>query len=51
VPATWVHFLKNGYTLEPRKVMDLLSYALQIVIFYGVEGDLEQQINDSYEKM
>jgi len=34
-----------------KEVMDLLRCALQIVIFYEIEGDLEQKINDSYEKM
>jgi hypothetical protein len=34
-----------------KEVMDLLHCALQIVIFYGIEDDLEQKINDSYEKM
>jgi NTP pyrophosphatase (non-canonical NTP hydrolase) len=34
-----------------KEVMDLLRCALQISIYYRVEGELEQKINESYEKM
>ena len=34
-----------------KEVMDLLRCTLQIAIYYGVEAELENKINDSYEKM
>jgi len=34
-----------------KEVMDLLRCALQITIYYGIESELEEKINASYEKM
>jgi NTP pyrophosphatase (non-canonical NTP hydrolase) len=34
-----------------KEVMDLLRCTLQMAIFCGVEDELEQKINDSYEQM
>ena len=34
-----------------KEVMDLMRCALQIAIYYGIEDELEQKINASYEKM
>jgi NTP pyrophosphatase (non-canonical NTP hydrolase) len=34
-----------------KEVMDVLRCALQIAIHYGIEGELEERIKTSYEKM
>ena len=34
-----------------KEVMDLLRCALQISIYYEIEGEIEGKINASYEKM
>ena len=34
-----------------KEVKDLLRCTLQIAIYYGVEDELENKINGSYEKM
>lgn len=34
-----------------KEVMDILRCALQVSIYYEIEAQLEQRINESYEKM
>lgn len=34
-----------------KEIMDLLRCGLQVALYYGLEGELENQINKSYEKM
>jgi NTP pyrophosphatase (non-canonical NTP hydrolase) len=34
-----------------KEVMDLLRCALQVAVHYGIERELEERINTSYEKM
>lgn len=55
------HFEGSGIKLEKygppdktklaKEVMDLLRCGLQIVIYYGVEKELEAKISESYERM
>lgn len=34
-----------------KEVMDLLRCGLQVAIYYGLERELEEKINESHEKM
>jgi NTP pyrophosphatase (non-canonical NTP hydrolase) len=55
------HFEGTGIKLEKygqpnkakfaKEIMDLIRCGLQVAIYYGLEGELETRINESYEKM
>jgi len=55
------HFEGTGIKMEKyglpdkskfaKEVMDLLRCTLQISIYYKIEEEIEQKINESYEKM
>jgi len=55
------HFEETGIKLEKyglpdkpklaKELMDILRCVLQVSIYYGVENELEQRIDESYEKM
>jgi len=34
-----------------KEMMDLLRCGLQVAVYYGLEHELESQINEAYEKM
>ena len=55
------HFEKSGIKLEKygepskqkmaKEVMDVLRCTIQVVQFYGIEQELEETINQAYERL